>query len=82
MKAKGIENRSRRKYLGSKDENGEWRRFHNEEIHNLYRSPNTARMIKSRRLDGQSRMEEGKFVFKILTGKATGKRPIGGPRLR
>ena len=27
-------------------------------------------------------MEEGSRVFKILTGKPTGKRPLGGPRLR
>ena len=32
------------------DENGEWRRLHNEELHSLYRSPNTVRVIKSRRL--------------------------------
>ena len=33
-----------------KDENGQWKRLHNEELHSLYRSPNTVRMIKSRRL--------------------------------
>ena len=33
-----------------KDENGEWRRLRNEELHSLYRSPNIARVIKSRRL--------------------------------
>ena len=27
-------------------------------------------------------MEEGKSVFKILTGKPTGKRPLGSPRSR
>ena len=27
-------------------------------------------------------MEEGRSVFKILTGKPTGKRPLGRPRLR
>jgi hypothetical protein len=27
---------------------GDWRKLHNEELHNLYTSPNTIRMIKSR----------------------------------
>ena len=27
-------------------------------------------------------MEEGRSVFKILTGKSTGKRPLGRPRRR
>jgi hypothetical protein len=27
---------------------GGWRRLHNEELHNLYTSPNTIRVIKSR----------------------------------
>ena len=64
------------------DENGEWRRLHNEELHSLYRSPN---MIKSRRLRWAghvARMEEGRNAFKILTDKPTGKRPLGRPRSR
>ena len=39
-------------------------------------------MIKSRRLRWAghvARMEEGRRVFKILTGKPTGKRPLGRP---
>jgi hypothetical protein len=27
---------------------GDWRKLHNEELHNLYSSPNIIRMIKSR----------------------------------
>ena len=49
----------------------------NEELHSLYRSPNIDRVIKSRRLrrtGNVARMEEGRSVFNILTGKPTGKR--------
>ena len=65
------------------DENGEWRKHHNEDLHNLYRSPNIVRVIKYRRLRGAwhvARMEEGRSAFKILTGNPTGKRPSGRPR--
>ena len=68
-----------------RDENGEWRRLYNDEFHSLYRSPNIVRVIKSRRLRWSghvTRMEEGRSAFKILTGKPTGKRPLGRPRLR
>jgi hypothetical protein len=29
---------------------GDWRKLHNEELHNLYSSPNIIRMIKSTRM--------------------------------
>ena len=51
----------------------------------LYCSPNIARVIKSIRLRWAgyvARMEEGKSSFKLLTGKPTGKRPLGRPRRR
>ena len=67
------------------DQNGEWRRVHHEELHSLYRSPNIVRVIKCRRLRWAgyvARMQEGRSAFKILTGKPTGKRPLGRPRRR
>ena len=75
-----FENRILRQIFGpKKDENGDWRRFHNEELHSLYCSPNIVRVIKSRRLRWAghvARMQEGRSALKILTGKPTGKRPL------
>ena len=46
-----FENRILRRIFGPKrDENGEWRRPHNEELHSLYHSPNKFRVIKSIKL--------------------------------
>jgi hypothetical protein len=64
---------------------GPKRMLHNEELHSLDRSPNILRVIKSRRLrwiGHVARMEEGRGVFKILTGKLKGKGPLGRPRRR
>ena len=81
-----FENRILRRICGPKrDENGEWRRLHNEQLHSLYRSPNIVRVIKSRRLRWAghvARMEESRSSLKILIGKPTGKRPLGRPRRR
>ena len=49
----------------------------------MYHSPKIVRVIKSRRwAEHLARMEEGRSAFKILTGKSTGKRPLGRPRRR
>ena len=81
-----VENRILRRIFGPKrNENVEWRRLHNEELHILHRSPNIVRVIKSRRLRWAGHVaikEEGRSAFKILTGKPTGKRPLGRPRRR
>ena len=76
-----FENRILRRIFGpTRDENGEWRRLHNEELHSLYRSPNIFRVIKSRRLrwaEHIARMKESRNAFKMFTGKPTGKRQLG-----
>jgi hypothetical protein len=62
---------------------GGWRRLHNEELHNLYASPNIIRMIKSRRvkLAGHvARMGEFRSAYTTLVGKPERKRPFRRPR--
>jgi hypothetical protein len=47
-----FENRVLRRIFGPKRDEvtGDWRKLHNEELHNLYSSQNIIRMIKSRRM--------------------------------
>jgi hypothetical protein len=47
-----FENRVLRRIFGPNGDEvtGGWRKLHNEELHNLYSSPNIIRMIKSRRM--------------------------------
>jgi hypothetical protein len=51
---------------------GEWRKLHNEELNNLYFSPNIVRVIKSRRMRWTghvARMEESRGVYRVLVRK-------------
>jgi len=63
----------------------EWRRLHNEELNDLYSSPNIVRVIQSRRMRWTghvARMGEEMGVYWVLVGKPEGKRPLGRPRRR
>jgi hypothetical protein len=46
---------------------GGWRRLHNEELHNLYASPNIIRVIKSRRIRWAGHVERTRKMRKAYT---------------
>jgi hypothetical protein len=59
---------------------GEWRKLHNEELHNLYSSPDIIREVKSVRMrwaGHMARMAGERKLYKALVGKPKGKRPLG-----
>jgi hypothetical protein len=66
-----------RKIFGPKrEEDGSWRKLHNDELHNLYSSPSIVRVIKSRRMrwaEHVARMRMGE-IFKGFC--------LGGPKVR
>jgi hypothetical protein len=47
-----FENKVLKRIFGPKrdEATGEWRKLHNEELHNLYSSPNIITQMKSRRM--------------------------------
>ena len=82
-----FENREpRRKFGPKRDEvTGEWRKLHNEKLSDLYCSPNTVRVIKSRRMRWAGhvvRMGERRGVYTVLVGKLEGNRQFGRPWCR
>jgi hypothetical protein len=72
-----FENRVLMRTVGSKRDEitGDWRKLHNEELHNLCSSPSIIR-IKSRRMRWAghvARMGEKRTAYRILLGKPEGK---------
>jgi hypothetical protein len=80
-----FENRVLRIFGPKREEDGSWRKLHNDELHDLYSSPNIVRMTKSRRMrwaEHVARMGEGRDIYRVLVMMPESKRPLGKPRRR
>jgi hypothetical protein len=76
-----FENRMLRRIFGPKRDEvtGHWRKLHNEELHNLYSSPNIIRRIKSRRMRWAKQVAQigaKRYAYRILVGNPEGKGPL------
>jgi hypothetical protein len=82
-----FENRVLRKVFRSKRDEviREWRRLHNEELYDLYSSPNIIQVIKSgimRWTGDVACMGETRSSYGVSVGKRKEKRPLERPRRR
>jgi hypothetical protein len=78
-----FENRVLRIFGPKREADGSWRKFHNDELHDLYSLPKIVRAITSRRIRwaGQvARMGKGSGVYRVLVGRSESKRPLGRPQ--
>jgi len=63
----------------------DYRRQHNEELNDLYYSPNIIRVTKFRRMRWAGQvacMEERRGAYGVLVGRSEGKEPLGRPKYR
>jgi hypothetical protein len=77
-----FENRVLRRIFGPKRDGttGEWGRLHNEELNDLYSSPNIIRVNKSRKMRWAghvTRMGEKRGAYRILVGRSEGRNKLG-----
>jgi hypothetical protein len=84
QRLKVPENRVLRGIFGPKRDEvtGKWRRLHNEELNDLYSSPNIIRVIKSRRMRWAGHvacMEEKRGAYRILVGRPGEGDHLGDP---
>jgi hypothetical protein len=82
-----FENRVLMRIFGPKRDEvtGEWKKLHNEELRDLYSSPNIIRIIKAMKMRWAghvARMGEKRNAYRLLVGKPERWRPLGRPRRR
>jgi hypothetical protein len=80
-----FENRALRIFEPKREEDGSWRKLHNDELYNLYSSPNIVRVIKSRGMrwvEHVTCMGEGRGVHRVLVGRPECKKSLGRSRHR
>jgi hypothetical protein len=82
-----FENRMLRRIFGPErnEVTGEWRKFHDGKLYNLYSLPDIIRQIKSKRMRWAGHvacMGEGRKVYRVLVGKPEVKRLLERPRCR
>ena len=64
---------------------GEWKKLHNEELNDLYCSPNIVRVIAYKIMAWAGHLacrDENRGVYRAVVRKPGGKRPLGRPRRR
>jgi hypothetical protein len=61
---------------------GEWRKQHNEELHDLYSSPSIIRIMKARRMRWAGHVAQMGDAYRLLVVKPEGRRPLGRSRCR
>ena len=81
-KLKVFENIVLRRIFGPRRDEvtGEWRKLHNEDVNDLYYSPNILLVIKSRKIRWAghvARMGEERVAYKVFLGKPEGKETTG-----
>ena len=72
-------------WLKMNEVSGQWRKLRNDELNDLYSSPDIVRVMKSRRMRWAghvARVGKRRGVYRVLVGKSEGKRPIWRPRHR
>jgi hypothetical protein len=82
-----FENRVLRRIFGPKGDEvtGEWRKLHNEELHDLYSSPSIIKIIRPKRMrwsGNVARMGEKRNAYRLSVGKPEGRRTLGRPKRR